>query len=367
MTTLSGKWHHVASNERLQRSSQAVAMLDSQVYVFGGELVPRQPVDDRVDLVRLSPSQGSYAGFRVSSQDPSTGLPFCWLDSNRPPYLDTPIAETLASIGSGPSPRVGSPFTTLQKALYLFSGRGGVAMAPVEENGSLWRYTPECSSWDQLKPKDASAPFPAGRSYHSLASDGRETIYLHAGCPETGRLADLWAFNITSASWTKLPDAPPPSRGGPSLAFHDGRLFRMNGFDGKAEQGGALDIYDTRTGSWSTHVFSPDSVEGPESRSVSTLVALTIEGRGHLVTMFGERDPSSLGHAGAGKMLSDVWAFDIEEQKWRKIIIEGESPSPRGWFDADIMNEGEPAIIVHGGLAEDNSRLGDVWKLTILN
>jgi hypothetical protein len=29
--------------------------------------------------------------------------------------------------------------------------------------------------------------------------------------------------------------------------------------------------------------------------------------------MFGERDPSSLGHAGAGKMLTDVWAFVLSQ------------------------------------------------------
>jgi hypothetical protein len=29
------------------------------------------------------------------------------------------------------------------------------------------------------------------------------------------------------------------------------------------------------------------------------------------VTIFGERNPSSLGHAGAGKMFGDVWAYDI--------------------------------------------------------
>ena len=38
-----------------------------------------------------------------------------------------------------------------------------------------------------------------------------------------------------------------------------------------------------------------------------------------LVTMFGERNPSSLGHAGAGKMLSDAWAWHIKQEK-RQII-----------------------------------------------
>ena len=35
----------------------------------------------------------------------------------------------------------------------------------------------------------------------------------------------------------------------------------------------------------------------------------TAEGATRLVTLFGESDPSSLGHMGAGKMLADVWAY----------------------------------------------------------
>jgi hypothetical protein len=44
---------------------------------------------------------------------------------------------------------------------------------------------------------------------------------------------------------------------------------------------------------------------------------------------------------------------------------DGLVPVARGWFGADVVTDGdgEQAVVVHGGLAEDNSRLGDVWKL----
>jgi hypothetical protein len=81
------------------------------------------------------------------------------------------------------------------------------------------------------------------------------------------------------------------------------------------------------------------------------------------VTLFGEHDPSLLGHAGAGKMLGDVWAYDIAGERWSKLETMGDVPQPIGWFDADTVkgNEGSDAILLHGGLAEENSRLGDVW------
>jgi N-acetylneuraminic acid mutarotase len=238
-------------------------------------------------------------------------------------------------------------------------------MAPIEENGALWRYTPTTSLWELIAPADPSAPYLAGRSYHAMASDGNDTLYIHAGCPEKGRLADLWAFNVESRVWTELPAAPAPPRGGTSIAICGGKLYRMNGFDGKSEQGGAVDVFDFANRAWSTITFTPDGVQGPEPRSVSALLAVKVGGRDYLVTMFGERDPSSLGHAGAGKMLGDVWAFDIEKEQWTNVEPKGETPLPRGWFDADVAadEKGEQAVIVHGGLAEDNSRLGDVWKL----
>jgi hypothetical protein len=144
----------------------------------------------------------------------------------------------------------------------------------------------------------------------------------------------------------------------------------MNGFDGKTEQGGALDIFDIATNEWKTITFPANSVSGPEARSVAALLAVTISGRESLVTLFGERDPSSLGHAGAGKMLGDVWAFDVQDEKWSEISVsEGESakPAARGWFDADVvdLDGGRSGIVVHGGLAESNERLGDVWVLEL--
>jgi hypothetical protein len=136
----------------------------------------------------------------------------------------------------------------------------------------------------------------------------------------------------------------------------------MNGFDGKHEQGGRVDVYEPGANVWSSHEFVADGVAGPSPRSVAALLPVVVSGRVHLVTMFGERDPSSLGHQGAGKMLGDVWAFDVETKLWTKVEAQGdESPAPRGWFDADVLDAG--SVVVHGGLGESNDRLGDLWTL----
>ncbi|KAL4967019.1 Kelch repeat protein [Aspergillus stella-maris] len=329
-------WKTLLSDASIQRSSQTLSVVGNNAYIYGGELRPREPVDSAVYRIPMNQGEAS-----------STDL------------------FTVKDLPNTPQPRVGAASTTINKKIYIFSGRGGTAMAPIEETGAFWVFDTTASNgeWSQLRPTDSQAPYPAGRSYHAQTSNGQDTIFVHAGCPEKGRLADLWAFDINTHKWSELPAAPGLERGGTSIAYYDGKVYRMNGFDGKTEQGGALDIFNLAINSWSTVTYDADGVKGPSPRSVACLLPVTVNGKPSLVTMFGEHDPSSLGHQGAGKMLSDVWVFDIDSKAWTKAETEGDTPPPRGWFDADVTEAG--SIVVHGGLAESNERLGDIWLLEI--
>ncbi|ODQ52839.1 galactose oxidase [Saitoella complicata NRRL Y-17804] len=331
MTGITATWRKVASSEILKRSSQIVSVIGDKALIFGGELKPREPRDNDVHVVSL--------GKCISLLSRTTSA-------------------------QAPSPRVGSASAVIQEKIYLFSGRGGLAMAPIEETGSVWEFDSTSSAWSQIKPDEDSA-YPAARSYHCMASDGVDTLFVHAGCPETGRLSDLWAFEVSSRKWIQLASAPEPPRGGTSIAFANGLLYRMNGFDGKTELGGNLDVYDCKSNTWSSVTFPADDISGPSPRSVSALVALNIRSRSSIITLFGERDPSSLGHQGAGKMAGDVWAYDIESRKWREVnFTEGHEPAARGWFAADVLKslKGD-GLVVHGGLGENNERLDDIWVL----
>lgn len=358
INTLKGNWQRIIHNDRLKRSSQVVSVVDGQVYIFGGEVQPRQPVDDQVDLLSTDVSMST------PPLEPSRYSSINTILTN----ADSPNHET-KSTSEAPSPRVGTASAVINDAFYIFSGRGGVDMAPVEESGCVWKYTPASHTWTKLIPSDSSAPFPPARSYHTSTSDGKSIFYVHAGCPSSGRLSDLWAFDVEKRKWTQLADAPAPHRGGTSIAHSNGKLYRMNGFDGKTEVGGSIDIFDINANSWSTKSFTTGGQDGPEARSVCALLPVQLGRKQKLLTLFGERDPSSLGHAGAGKMLGDVWIYDISEEWWTKLEPnsgdEGK-PANRGWFDADIVKGegmGNDSVIVHGGLGEDNERLDDVWLL----
>ncbi|KAI6789098.1 galactose oxidase [Hortaea werneckii] len=335
-------WTKVVAHDSLKRSSHCISVIGESAYVFGGELKPRQPRDNVMHKVKLA-GQGDTQG--VGSAD---------------------AVQQLQCSGNLPSPRVGSASCTLHGKIYFFSGRGGEAMAPIEEAGSLWEFEPGTDTWTSMKP--SGGPWPPARSYHTMTSDGGDTIYLHAGCPEKGRLSDLWSFNLSTREWRELAQAPDPPRGGPSIAFANGKLYRMNGFDGKTEQGGAIDVYDPAQNSWDSIDFQPDGKQGPGARSVAALLPVSMAGDISLVTLFGESDPSSLGHQGAGKMLSDVWVYSLGDKKWSQVAVDGtELPAGRGWFDADVVQaNGRDKIVVASGLGESNDRLDDAWLLSFL-
>jgi hypothetical protein len=54
VNTLKGEWRRLIKNDRLKRSSQVVSVVNDQVCIFGGEVQPRQPVDDKVDILSIN-------------------------------------------------------------------------------------------------------------------------------------------------------------------------------------------------------------------------------------------------------------------------------------------------------------------------
>jgi hypothetical protein len=60
MAAIQARWTKVIEAEILQRSSQIVSVIDRQVYIFGGELRPREPRDNDVHTVSLRDCEFPY-------------------------------------------------------------------------------------------------------------------------------------------------------------------------------------------------------------------------------------------------------------------------------------------------------------------
>jgi hypothetical protein len=67
--TLKASWKRVAESDVLKRSSHAVAAIDGQVYVFGGELLARQPRDGDVHTVAVAVGEGMLCSQATVSND----------------------------------------------------------------------------------------------------------------------------------------------------------------------------------------------------------------------------------------------------------------------------------------------------------
>ncbi len=427
---LKATWKRIPTNTILPRSSHSLSIVKSKAYIFGGEQQPREPVDNHVHVFTLQSANNDEVDYQVIR------------------------AKATSDEGAVPCPRVGHTASVVDDRMYVFGGRGGKAMKPLEENGRVWVFDTRMNQWSYLDPAKGS-PYPTARSYHASTStenpvnifqertvqdpaplnaaqeqtindqtvgplgttasgfDDHGTILIHGGCPASGRVSDVWAFDIASRLWSQLPDVPGPARGGPSLTLSQGRLYRFGGFDGEKELGGPIQLLRLRkstlddkggkgelavaplNGQWES-IEPPVGTPRPGDRSVAGLQPVTTgQGRHYLLLFLGERDPSSSGHEAAGKFWDDVWSFQLPsegmtaasfkdatrqlfgaktaEGTWARVDIpeysmsgNTEHPGQRGWFASAQAQDLDPgAAVLWGGVLGDNSRAADGWILTV--
>lgn len=355
--SIRASFERVLLDKPLPRSSHSINVIGNKAYLFGGELRPREPVDSAVHVFDL-PADGTTT---TSSNIISNG--------SKGAKESTVSTQAIEAGSEGPPLRVGHTSARINDDIYVFGGRGGTDMTALHEKGRLWRFSAHSSKWTAIDPiyNTSNASFPEARSYHaSAAAPDLGKIFIHAGCPASGRANDLWSFDISDKTWTELSKAPEPPRGGPGLTYALGKLWRYGGFDGKNEIGGQLDYIDVNhnggTAQWKSVKFEVDKCPG--ARSVTGLQVVEVQEKPYLLAYLGERDASNLGHAGAGVFWGDIWALaltkegEVASDSWVKCELEnGENMPERGWFASDLV--GKDKILVYGGLNARNERESD--------
>ncbi|KAF9347685.1 hypothetical protein BGX26_000847 [Mortierella sp. AD094] len=321
----------------LARSSHALAVVRNKAYIFGGEFQPRIPVDANLYVYDL--------------QDETVNV--------IPPNASTPSA------------RVGSTLSAVGSKVYLFGGRGGKDMTPLES--SLYSFDTESHTWEVVDVKSGEQPEP--RSFHAMTAS-KSHIYVFGGCPAEGRLNDIHQFSLNTSIWSTLPTPPISPRGGAAMTYHNNRLFIHGGFNGQEQSD--MVVYDISSGKWTQTSPSPNA---PGARSVHAIVPVATEDSelDRLLILFGEGKPSALGHEGAGEFWGDIWSATLSKHpshapgenlpvKYEQIALaalqEGHDnlPRPRGWFQALPWND---KVLLSGGLASGNERLADLYLLSL--
>ncbi|XP_072969231.1 thiohydroximate-O-sulfate sulfur/sulfate-lyase (nitrile-forming) NSP5 [Typha angustifolia] len=318
---MAGTWVKLAQNGTGpgSRSSHAITIVGEKAYVFGGEFTPRVPVDNKVHVFDLKDHTWSV--------------------------LDV--------IGDIPPPRVGVTMSAIGNTIYVFGGRD----VEHKELNELYSFDCSTNEWTLLSSGEVGPPH---RSYHSMTADEKQ-VYVFGGCGNSGRLNDLWAYDVSDGEWIQFP-FPGESclpRGGPGLAVSGGKVWVIYGFSGVELD----DVYcfDPKSEKWT---LVETTGEKPSPRSVFSTAAI---GK-YVITYGGEVDPSDLGHLGAGKFSSEVYALDTETSIWTKLKDASDSdehPGPRGWcaFSTGEI-DGNTGLLVYGGNSPTNDRLGDISFFT---
>lgn len=302
------------------RSSHAIAVVGQKVYAFGGEFVPRVPVDNKLHVFDLE-------------------------------TLTWSVSDASGSI---PPPRVGVTMAAVGETIYVFGGRD----AEHRELNELYSFDTKTNNWALISSGDIGPP---NRSYHSMTSDDRH-VYVFGGCGVAGRLNDLWAFDVVDSKWVEFPSPGEncKGRGGPGLEVAQGKIWVVYGFAGMEMD----DVYcfDLGQKTWA-------QVETTGLKPTARSVFSTCCSGKHVVVYGGEIDPSDQGHMGAGQFSGEVYALDTETLSWVRLDDRVESsghPGPRGWCAfAGARQGGLEGLLVYGGNSPSNDRLDDIYFLAL--
>ena len=158
------RWALLSQSPAVARSSHCVSVTSSgAALLYGGELEPRQPVDAgkfstgllrSLTLPNDTQTETSWVAHRVLNSTSQTIMPDI------------------------PAPRVGAASVTIGNEFFMWGGRGGTEMSPLEnEEAGIWKASIENDGavdsvkWERLVAvNEPDAPQP--RSYHSMVTHG---------------------------------------------------------------------------------------------------------------------------------------------------------------------------------------------------
>lgn len=157
--------------------------------------------------------------------------------------------------------------------------------------------------WLQAEQKEGG---PKARSSHAVAVVGKKA-YVFGGEVEPRVPVDnqIHVFDLEDYTWSvaEVKGAPPPPRVGVTMVAVGPVVYIFGGRDKDHQELNHFYSFDTRSGEWK--LISCDA-DGPPHRSYHAMAA-------------DESQVYVFGGCGQNGRLNDLWAYNIEEGKWRAL------------------------------------------------
>ncbi|CAK7216077.1 hypothetical protein SCUCBS95973_002682 [Sporothrix curviconia] len=332
--SMKGTWQRVPIPS-LPRSSHSINVVAGTAYLFGGEGVEsRKPVDNAMHALVLPTGSASADYYAIQAAPAKKSAPDApKLTISGPPPESDPVAivepqtvdrgepavaateggeeEATEEIsldskdkGKGkvadgavdeiplpdtplsdvPEPRVGHATAVIGSRIFMYGGRGGPAMTPLEERGRVWVFDTKTHTWCFLDPLAPLVPVP-----------------LQA-VPGTGKAATVPAAPASTASRPIFPEA---------RSYHAATASEL-----PVSEDDLTFTQRNRASSWKEWAEGDSAEVGTPQRPIV----------GNIAARARDADSDGYGtfiiHGGClagGGRANDLWAFDVRTRVWQEL------------------------------------------------
>jgi N-acetylneuraminic acid mutarotase len=185
-----------------------------------------------------------------------TGLCLIALPVSAPSVQPEPDRGVWRTAAPAPTKRTEVAAGTLSDKIYVVGGFEQPSLGNVMNSAitpSLEAYDPSADRWT------SKAPMPVGLHHVGIGVTGGR-LYVIGGYRKSGLsvwqpVATVYAYDPAMDAWAER--APmPTARGALSVTGHDGKLYAIGGYDGKANSA-AVEVYDPVRNLWASRAPLP--------------------------------------------------------------------------------------------------------------
>jgi N-acetylneuraminic acid mutarotase len=251
-------------------------------------------------------------------------------------------------------------------AIYVYGGDEAPAStaipAPKQLVDELWHFDPAKLSWDMLMPAGTSAG-PRG-GYAATWDSMRNRILVFGGRLGTDSspplVNDLWQYDVAKNEWKQLAPTgtPPAARVGHRMVYDAGkdRVILYGGDTSKVFGNGIVgETWELAFSGGSDGAWTQIAQTGapPKRRDAAMAIVSDLK----VAVIFG-------GATSFSDYLNDVWALDLDSNKWRQVAAPG-PPSKRFGAKMDRDATGGKLYLFGGHDPTSLGPLNDTWSLAL--